>query len=216
MKTQNQNVLSERQNKLVKRWMIAVTAVYGFMLIGTLGVIATSDWSGDNSEEPGITTSYDGNAIAAPTFQPGRMSQLLSTSTDGHNKAMEPMASANVAPPARVPVPEVDEMAEVFPERAHPSSQASAVPPRKDRTRWSRTAGTSTIRTAFLDSLRCRSPMLRPQLTGAGSPARNGNLIGERFTAHLMLQPPIDSRRDRSGGWMPHPNTHETDIRVPN
>ena len=108
--------------------MIAVTAVYGFMLLGTLGVIATSNWSGDNSDEPGITTSYDGNAIAAPTFQPGRLSQLLTTSTDGHNKATEPMASAKAAPPARVPVPEVDEMAEIFPERAHPSSQASAAP----------------------------------------------------------------------------------------
>ena len=70
MKTQNQNVLSERQSKLVKRWMIAVIAVYGFMLLGTLGVIATSNWSGDNSDEPGITTSYDGNAIALRPFSP--------------------------------------------------------------------------------------------------------------------------------------------------
>ena len=128
MQPQTSNGSIDRHHTFAKRWMITATAIYGIMLIGLLAVVTTGNGSDDKPE--GVTSSYNSSAHAMTGFQPGRVSELLNSAeaTDGHNKAVEPAAPPNTAHLAPVPVPEVDEMAEVFPERAFPSSQASAAP----------------------------------------------------------------------------------------
>jgi len=125
--TQTSNGSIDRHHTFAKRWMITATAIYGLMLLGLLTVIATG---GRSDDMPAGVTSTS-SATATPVFQPSRLSQALTAAadaTDGHNKATEPAVPAITARPAPVPIPEVDEMAEVFPERASPSSQASAAP----------------------------------------------------------------------------------------
>jgi hypothetical protein len=116
-----------RHQTFAKRWMIAATAIYGLMLLGLLTVIATG--GGSHDIPAGVTSTS--SAGATPVFQPGRISQALTPSadaTDGHNKAAEPAVPVITARPAPVPIPEVDEMADVFSERPGSSSQASAAP----------------------------------------------------------------------------------------
>ena len=125
--TQTSNGSIDRHRTFAKRWMIAATAIYELMLLGLLTVIATG--GGSDDMPAGVTSTS--SARATPVFQPGRLSQALTPSddaTDGHNKAAEPAVPAITARPAPVPIPEVDEMAEVFSERAGSSSQASAAP----------------------------------------------------------------------------------------
>ena len=128
MKTQTSNGSIDRHHTFAKRWMITATAIYGLMLIGLLAVVATGSGSDDKPE----ASSYSSDARATPAFQPGRLEPSADTIRRqppmAINKAAEPAASPNTARLAPVPVPEVDEMAEVFPERAFPSSQASTAP----------------------------------------------------------------------------------------
>jgi hypothetical protein len=125
--TQTPNRSINRHHTFAKRWMITATAIYGLMLLGLLTVIATG---GGSDDMPAGVTSTN-SAGATPVFQPGRISQMPTPSadaTDGHNKAAEPAVPAITARAAPVPIPEVDEMADVFSERAGSSSQASAAP----------------------------------------------------------------------------------------
>ena len=198
MRTPTSNGSIDRHHTFAKRWMITATAIYGLMLIGLLAVVTTGSGSDDKFE--GGTSSYTAmisrrRLPTRPAVEP-KADTIRPKPPMAINKAAEPATSVKTARPASVPVPEVDEMAEAFPERARPPSQAGPRPPHKDRTRWSRMAGTSTRRTAFPVSARCRSPATRRPLTGAGWHERSDNVIGERFAAHLMLQPPAPRSRD--------------------
>jgi len=114
MKTQKPNILTDAQHTFAKRWIIAVSALYGLVLVGVLAaiVVTSSAFHDDSAGASQRMALNELDEFTVPGTSPGQSAQVRSSgteATDGVGNAQAPIQATRAAV---VPIPEVDEMGE--------------------------------------------------------------------------------------------------------